>query len=76
MNACAQPENFLLSEKGPNAVLKATDFGLSSFFQVSARTRACTHTHAHSNGRAIRVRAMLISRVAPTLNLGLGLLVH
>ena len=27
-----QPENFLFSEKGPKAVLKATDFGLSRFF--------------------------------------------
>ena len=28
-----QPENFLLSAKGPDAVLKATDFGLSRFFK-------------------------------------------
>lgn len=28
-----KPENFLLSDKTPNAQLKATDFGLSSFFQ-------------------------------------------
>lgn len=28
-----QPENFLLSDKGANSMLKATDFGLSSFFQ-------------------------------------------
>lgn len=27
-----KPENFLLSEKGPKGVLKATDFGLSRFF--------------------------------------------
>ncbi len=30
-----KPENFLLSDKSPSSVLKATDFGLSSFFQVS-----------------------------------------
>lgn len=29
-----QPENFLLSDKTPNATLKATDFGLSAFFMV------------------------------------------
>eukprot|EP00967_Tisochrysis_lutea_P044532 scaffold54059_cov19-Tisochrysis_lutea.AAC.7 len=29
-----KPENFLLSDKSPRAQLKATDFGLSSFFQV------------------------------------------
>uniref|UniRef100_A0A7S2QUP0 Calcium-dependent protein kinase n=1 Tax=Chlamydomonas chlamydogama TaxID=225041 RepID=A0A7S2QUP0_9CHLO len=28
-----KPENFLLSDKSPGAQLKATDFGLSSFFQ-------------------------------------------
>ncbi|KXZ50905.1 hypothetical protein GPECTOR_14g152 [Gonium pectorale] len=28
-----KPENFLLSDKSPSAALKATDFGLSSFFQ-------------------------------------------
>ncbi|GLI64986.1 hypothetical protein VaNZ11_008411 [Volvox africanus] len=28
-----KPENFLLSDKTPGAALKATDFGLSSFFQ-------------------------------------------
>nr|AAF21062.1 calcium-dependent protein kinase [Dunaliella tertiolecta] len=28
-----KPENFLLSDKSPRAQLKATDFGLSSFFQ-------------------------------------------
>ncbi len=28
----AQPENFLLSSKGSDAQLKATDFGLSRFF--------------------------------------------
>lgn len=30
-----QPENFLLLEKSETATLKSTDFGLSSFFQVS-----------------------------------------
>jgi serine/threonine protein kinase len=29
-----KPENFLLSDRSPDAALKATDFGLSSFFQV------------------------------------------
>ena len=29
-----KPENFLLSDKTSKAQLKATDFGLSSFFQV------------------------------------------
>lgn len=33
-----KPENFLLSSKGRDAVLKATDFGLSRFFKV----RVCT----------------------------------
>lgn len=28
-----KPENFLLSSKGPEAILKATDFGLSRFFK-------------------------------------------
>jgi serine/threonine protein kinase len=28
-----KPENFLLTEKGPNAAIKATDFGLSVFFK-------------------------------------------
>lgn len=29
-----QPENFLLTDTGPEAKLKAADFGLSSFFTV------------------------------------------
>ena len=29
-----QPENFLLTDKSADAKLQATDFGLSSFFQV------------------------------------------
>jgi calcium-dependent protein kinase len=31
-----KPENFLISQKGPNGVLKATDFGLSRFFVEGA----------------------------------------
>jgi serine/threonine protein kinase len=33
-----KPENFLLSDKSASAQLKATDFGLSSFFQASVLT--------------------------------------
>mmetsp|Transcript_12291 Transcript_12291/g.22016 ORF Transcript_12291/g.22016 Transcript_12291/m.22016 type:complete len:507 (-) Transcript_12291:2527-4047(-) len=29
-----KPENFLLSDKGPSGVIKATDFGLSRFFKL------------------------------------------
>ena len=29
----SQPENFLLTSKGPDAILKATDFGLSRFYK-------------------------------------------
>ena len=28
-----KPENFLISARGPEGVLKATDFGLSSFYK-------------------------------------------
>jgi serine/threonine protein kinase len=28
-----QPENFLLTERGPSGIIKATDFGLSRFFK-------------------------------------------
>ncbi|KXZ49062.1 hypothetical protein GPECTOR_23g147 [Gonium pectorale] len=31
-----KPENFLLTERGPNGVVKATDFGLSRFFKDGA----------------------------------------
>ncbi len=34
-----KPENFLLSDRSAASVLKATDFGLSSFFQVGGEGR-------------------------------------
>ena len=34
VNLSPQPENFLLTDTGPDAKLKAADFGLSSFFTV------------------------------------------
>ena len=52
-----KPENFLLSSKGPDAVLKATDFGLSRFFKEGQNLNEIVGSPFYVRGRE-RARAL------------------